>query len=90
MTSFYTSNVEQYLFMDGIWKRFYANISTLPLNSRSVFVRGVIRSASGDLSSSPGLPPTSHYETLLFSIPELVTAFNNGSILSYDDVVRDR
>jgi hypothetical protein len=90
VTSFYTSNVEQYLFMDGIWKRFYANVSTLPLTGKSVIIRGVIRSASGELSSSPALPPTSHYETLLFSIPELITSFNSGSILSYDDIVKDR
>jgi hypothetical protein len=90
VTSFYTSNVEQYLFMDGSWPRFYANLSTFPVNKNSVIVRGVIRSPSGVLSPSPALPPTSRYETLLFSIPDLVKGFNGGEIVSYEDIVKDR
>src|SRR5262249_48703857 len=43
VTAFYTSNVEQYLFMsDEPWRNFYKNVSTLPLNSRSVFMRRLI------------------------------------------------
>src|SRR5205814_6086088 len=37
VSAFYTSNVEQYLFMSAEdWKSFYRNVSTLPLDSRSV------------------------------------------------------
>src|SRR2546427_4386849 len=39
VSAFYTSNVEQYLFMSAEdWKNFYRNVSTLPLDSRSVFI----------------------------------------------------
>jgi len=90
VTSFYTSNVEQYLFMDQTWRGFYANVSSLPMNRNSVFIRGLIRSASGELSSSPALPPTSHYETGLFPMADLVAAFNKGDIQSYYDILEVR
>src|SRR5206468_8077376 len=36
LTTFYTSNVEQYLFQQGDdWRRFYSNVATLPLDSTS-------------------------------------------------------
>src|SRR5712671_850613 len=89
VTAFYTSNVEQYLFMsEESWRKFYGNVSTLPVDGRSVFIRGLIRSEAGDLSSSPALPLSSHYETGLFSITDLVASFKAGKILTYYDVVR--
>ncbi len=39
--AFYTSNVEQYLFRNGVWRRFYANLATLPFDGRSVIIRSV-------------------------------------------------
>jgi hypothetical protein len=40
LSVFYTSNVEMYLFQQGDdWKRFYSNVSTLPANSHSSFIR---------------------------------------------------
>jgi hypothetical protein len=44
---FYLSNVEEYLKRDGIWQDFCANVSELPLDSSSTFIRS-IRSVSGD------------------------------------------
>ena len=41
VAAFYVSNVEQYLFQDGLWHDFAANVATLPLDSRSTFVRSV-------------------------------------------------
>ena len=90
VTAFYTSNVEQYLFMDLSWKGFYENVATLPIDGRSVFVRGLIRDASGDYSSSPALPLTSRYETKLFPIGALVDAFNSGTIERYGDILAAR
>jgi hypothetical protein len=90
VTSFYTSNVEQYLFMNRTWVEYYANVATLPVNENSVFIRGLIRSASGELSASPALPPTSRYETGLFPIAALVAAFRNGEIQEYNDILRIR
>jgi hypothetical protein len=37
--AFYVSNVEQYLFQDGKDSAFYGNVSTLPLNDTSIFIR---------------------------------------------------
>ncbi len=39
VTAYYTSNVEQYLFQNGVWQAFYANVATLPVDERSVFIR---------------------------------------------------
>jgi hypothetical protein len=39
VSAFYVSNVEQYLFMDGKQGQFYANVGTLPLDEKSVFIR---------------------------------------------------
>jgi hypothetical protein len=82
--------VEQYLFINGVWKGFYANAATLPVNERSVIIRGLIRTPMGTYSESPVLPLTSRYETGLFSIPDLADAFRSGMILSYDDIVKSR
>jgi hypothetical protein len=37
--AFYTSNVEQYLFQDEKWQRFYNNVAFLPADSTSTFIR---------------------------------------------------
>src|SRR5262249_57550885 len=42
VTAFYTSNVEQYLFQqDTAWRKFFANVATLPVDGRSTFIRSV-------------------------------------------------
>ena len=42
MSAFYTSNVEQYLFQDGIFSRFVENVRKLPIGDRSLFIRAVL------------------------------------------------
>ncbi|HQX81590.1 MAG TPA: hypothetical protein PKW63_07520, partial [Vicinamibacterales bacterium] len=39
--AFYTSNVEQYLFRNGVWRGFYANLAGLPVDDASVIIRSV-------------------------------------------------
>jgi hypothetical protein len=39
VTVFYTSNVEQYLFQNGVYRQFYANVATLPVDEESAFLR---------------------------------------------------
>jgi hypothetical protein len=39
VAAFYLSNVEQYLIQDGIWTAFCTNVSTLPLDAQSTFIR---------------------------------------------------
>jgi len=46
VTAFYVSNVEQYLFRDGGGSdRFYGNVSSLPIDTTSRFIRSVPRSS---------------------------------------------
>ena len=91
VAAFYTSNVEQYLFRDESWKAFYMNVSTLPLESRSVFIRAMVRTGSGEFSPQPLIRPGfSRLETGLFSITGLVSAFQADMITSYYDIVQAR
>ena len=39
VTAFYTSNVEQYLFSNGVFGNFTQNVRKLPITDRSVFIR---------------------------------------------------
>jgi hypothetical protein len=47
VAAFYLSNVEEYLRRDGLWQDFCANVSALPVDATSTFIRSV-RAASGD------------------------------------------
>jgi hypothetical protein len=47
ISTFYVSNVEEYLKRDGIWQAFCENVSTLPIDETSTFIRSV-RAASGN------------------------------------------
>src|SRR5262249_55232939 len=89
VAAFYTSNVEQYLFMtDDSWRNFYKNVSTLPLNSKSVFIRPLINIGGGEYSASPQFRPGFTWDTLLFPVANLVEAFNSGMVHTYHDVVQ--
>ena len=39
VSAFYLSNVEQYLYQDGLWNRFCGNVASLPLDEKSTFIR---------------------------------------------------
>jgi len=41
VSAFYVSNVEQYLFEEGLWEQFALNVTALPVTDRSVFIRSV-------------------------------------------------
>ena len=88
VTAFYVSNVEQYLFMSENWKKFYANVATLPVNSKSVFIRPLINIGAGAYTSSPLFRSGFRWDTLLFPIEDLITAFNGGMIETYYDVIQ--
>jgi hypothetical protein len=51
VAAFYLSNVEQYLYGDGLWDAFCANVATLPLDDASTFIRSV---RSGQFGYGPG------------------------------------
>jgi hypothetical protein len=82
VSAIYTSNVEQYLFRDPHKPReYYDNVATLPLDSSSTFVRAVFTFGfSGGGSGARSL-------TMLQPVLELLKAFREGKVGSYQDVV---
>jgi hypothetical protein len=44
---FYTSNVEQYLFRDSAWERFYQNVGSMPLDTNAAFIRSATNAPYG-------------------------------------------
>ena len=81
---FYTSNVEQYLFQSDAWKRFFANVGTLPIDESSTFIRAYFN--NGGFTFQPNYPVL-RSATLLDPIGGLLTAFHEGKIQTYYDVV---
>ncbi len=58
VTTFYTSNVEQYLFQNRVWKEYYDNIASMPLDDSSTFIRSYFGSGASYGVLSRGTPPT--------------------------------
>jgi hypothetical protein len=84
VSAFYTSNVEQYLFQNGVWAAFYKNVEAMPLDSASTF----IRSGGGSRGFGGGGPGYNGMRSsLLEPIQELVRAFEAGRVQSYQDVL---
>jgi hypothetical protein len=79
VTTFYTSNVEQYLFQDRQWDDFRANVAALPIDDTSTFIRSCFNTCS-----SPG---GSRAVTLLDSIAALMREAASGRVQSYWDVL---
>jgi hypothetical protein len=83
ITAFYVSNVEFYLYRQGDdWRKFYANVATLPLDESSTF----IRSLSQGFNFRPGSPNGQQVE-LLCSMQGLLKAYGEGRILSYMEMI---
>lgn len=83
VNAFYVSNVERYLFEQGEHGRqFYANASTLPMDSSSTIIRAV----TSDISRRQGIPipdgPTK-WRTFLYSMEESLKGVTGGRIQTY-------
>ena len=95
VTAFYTSNVEQYLFQDNIWREYYANVATLPLDSTSTFIRS--RGGGGASSACAGNKARAFggggrgggglNTSVLSSITGLLKSVADGKIACYPDVL---
>jgi hypothetical protein len=88
VSTFYVSNVEQYLFEDeSNWKKFYSNVAALPLDENATF----IRSLSNRSQVSPR-KSDSRLAQITSSIDRVVRAFVSGSLTNYFDLIelRDR
>lgn len=76
---FYTSNVEQYLFQDGLWQSFLRNVRALPHDDTSVFIRSCFNNCAR--------PRGTRSLTLLDSIQTLLRDARAGDVVSYGDVL---
>jgi hypothetical protein len=80
--AFYVSNVEQYLFQDGLFDAFAKNVATLPIDARSTFIRSVY--------SRFGYPGEKTWvdgrATALYPIAEFNRDFQLGLLRAYWDV----
>lgn len=79
--AFYTSNVENYLFQSGAWSQFARNVSSLPLDGSSTFIRSCFDSCL-DVT-----PPGSRVVTLLDPITALLKDYGEGRVRGYFDVL---
>jgi hypothetical protein len=85
---FYTSNVEQYLFQNDAYRRYYGNVATLPLSTQSTFIRSFF---DRGFYYPPGvITPDLHSVQLLDPIQGLLKAFAAGEITTYQHVVAVR
>jgi hypothetical protein len=85
VSAFYTSNVEQYLFQDGLNSNFYESVATLPIDSTSQFIRSGNRNGGG--FGGGGRGPGSLSESLIAPIGEIVKAFKEGKLYTWRDVL---
>jgi hypothetical protein len=75
VSTFYASNVEEYLFKSNTWSRFVGNVTELPTDEASIFIRSYYT------FNETGL------QTLLDPIRGMLSAFTSGQLRSYSDVV---
>jgi hypothetical protein len=85
ISAFYVSNVEQYLFQDGLFEAFAQNVATLPLDPSSVFIRSV--SARFGYQGREMLGPDGR-ATALYPMLAFTEDFKAGRLGSYFEVNR--
>ena len=77
LSTFYLSNVETYLFQeDNAWIRFYGNVSSIPTNSESTFIR---------FAANPGR--ASHLNQVWSPVHEILAAVRARKIEDYAGVI---
>jgi hypothetical protein len=92
VTTFYLSNVEQYLFMDRVDGKFYANVEMLPLDATSTFIRsgrafdgggfrGGRRGGPGGYGGFGGLT------SMLSPVTDILRSYDAGRIRAWNDVL---
>jgi hypothetical protein len=81
VSAFYLSNVEQYLFMDGIADNFFENVKTLPVDTSSTFLRS--GRPGGQLGGGIG----GGLVSMLSSIQDVLRAYDAGRLRQWGDVI---
>lgn len=82
VSAFYVSNVEQYLFQDGLFGEFYRNVATLPVSDSSVFIRSV----SARMGYTGPMQWSDGRATVLDPIQTSLRDFRLGRIRRYFDL----
>ena len=82
VSTFYTSNVEYYLFEDAKWGRYIDNLRALPVTTDAVFIRAYFGNGATHPQNVPGHRATS----LVHSLPEMLRDQAAGRIRGYWDV----
>jgi len=86
---FYTSNVEQYLFQQGDdWSKFLTNVAAMPLDSTSTFIRSSHMSYDNASGRPSRIVAGGNFISLLSPMQDLISAFNNGRLQTYDQVIQ--
>jgi len=83
VTAFYTSNVEQYLFQNGVFGGFAENVRRLPINDKSLFIRAVPNTRFTHPAQLPGHRTT----TLLQQLKVFLRDYDDGRYQTYADLV---
>ena len=83
VTAFYTSNVEQYLFQNGVFADFAKNVRKLPITDKSLFIRAVPNTRFTHPAQLPGHRIT----TLLQQLTVFLKDFDAGRYQNYSDLV---
>lgn len=93
VSAFYTSNVEQYLFMQGLdWEKYYRNVASLPVDASSSFIRSVGGGRGIAMPQRAAIQQAmvggrNRAPQVTSSIQDLLKAFNEGRIAVYGDVI---
>jgi hypothetical protein len=83
VSAFYTSNVEQYLFQDGIFSRFVENVRRLPIGDRSLFIRAVLNQRF----DHPARVGSHMLTTILQKMNVFVSDYDAGLYRGYTEMV---
>jgi hypothetical protein len=85
VSAFYVSNVEGYLFNDGVFPRYAENLAAFPRHERSAIIRSVFNNPG--LAFLPGVLPGYVSASFTQSIEEFERDFAAGTYRSYTDLV---
>jgi hypothetical protein len=83
VTSFYTSNVEQYLFDSAVFEGFTKNVRKLPIDDKSVFIRAVFHMRY----THPARKQDHMSVTLLQRMSVFLKDFDEGLYPSYRELI---
>jgi hypothetical protein len=84
ISTFYTSNVEYYLFDGSQWRPYVSNVRGLPITDDAVFIRAYFANAAG---THPQSVPGHRSTTLIQPIRDFLREENAGRLRNYWDLV---